>query len=82
MLKLETGSSSLTGLKSETLKTSSHGERKPDMVVLNCKDAFPHFIFEIKSNENEFAQGLAQLLSFGIAVRHSQKLETYLHLIL
>ena len=52
------------------------------MVVLNCKDLLPRFIFEIKSNENEFSQGLAQLLCFGIAVRHSQKLETYLQLIL
>ena len=40
------------------------------------------FIFEIRSNEDEFAQDLAQLLSFGIAVRHSHKLEMYLHLIL
>ena len=80
--KCATGSSSGNGLKSKSLKSSSQGVRKPDVVVLHNKDELPLFIFEIKSNESEFSQGLAQLISFGITVRHSQKMKTYLNLVL
>ena len=62
------------------------GVRKPDFTLIKrlLPSRKPFILFEVKSSSdlsNTF-QGVAQLLSFGIGVRHNEKLEHSLYLVL
>ena len=64
-------------------KTHKKGVRCPDYVVMNQSDEMPHIIIEIKSHHKFTAVhvGMAQLISFGLSVRHKKELNRPLHLI-
>ena len=61
-------------------------ERKPDIMITNSKMAkyMTYVIFEVKSTSSskDTACGIAQLLSFGLAVRKNCKLDNYINLVL
>ena len=59
------------------------GVRCPDYVVIDQSDEMPHMIIEIKSHHKFTAVhvGMAQLISFGLSVRHKKELNRPLHLI-
>ena len=59
------------------------GVRCPNYVVIDQSDEMPHMIIEIKSHHKFTAVhvGMAQLISFGLSVRHKKELNRPLHLI-
>jgi len=75
-----------TKTKSSKTKSSKtyigKGLRTPDFVIVAGNH--PLFIFELKSSDSmsAYREGVAQLLSFGLAHRHTSKISYYLNLIL
>ena len=85
-----TSASPADQVKSNSTTRYNKGVRKPDFALMKLSHQEkpspfkPFILFEVKSSSdlsNTF-QGVAQLLSFGIGVRHNEKLEHSLYLVL
>ena len=90
-ISISTDNSTSANSNQESKSNSSRynrGVRKPDFTLikrmLQSRRKLPIILFEIKSNSDlsNTVQGVAQLLSFGIGVRHNEKLEHSLYLVL